>query len=93
MRMTLHERPHVFGAIVLVPFPFTSLTRSKQRPAVVISRERYNRAKPDIVVMAVTSQIRPVLGLGEIIVSDWIGAGLIKPSVVKPVSRPSNKRS
>jgi len=45
-----------FGAIVLVPFPFTDQSASKRRPAVVISKRAYNRARPDIVVMAVTSQ-------------------------------------
>jgi mRNA interferase MazF len=48
--------PYEFGAIVLVPFPFTDQSASKRRPAVVISKRAYNSARPDIVVMAVTSQ-------------------------------------
>jgi mRNA interferase MazF len=35
--------------------------------------------------MAVTSQLRPDLGLGEAWVSQWQAAGLLKPSVVKAV--------
>jgi mRNA interferase MazF len=35
--------------------------------------------------MAVTSQIRPVPSLAEVRVSQWQQAGLLKPSVVKPV--------
>jgi mRNA interferase MazF len=50
--------PFEFGDVVLVPFPFTNQSSSKQRPAVVISNLAYNLARPDAVVMAITSQIR-----------------------------------
>jgi mRNA interferase MazF len=33
--------------VVLVPFPFTDLTRQKARPAVVISSERFNASSAD----------------------------------------------
>jgi mRNA interferase MazF len=74
-----------FGDIVLVAFPFTSQTASKQRPAVVVSSRAYNEAKPDVVVMAITSQLRAGTALGEVWVKEWTAAGLIKPSAVKPV--------
>jgi mRNA interferase MazF len=77
--------PFEFGDVVLVPFPFTSQVASKKRPAVIVSSHAYNRAKPDVVVMAITSQLRPVPGLGEALVSRWQNAGLLKPSAVKPV--------
>jgi mRNA interferase MazF len=35
--------------------------------------------------MAVTSQVRANPGLGEISITHWQAAGLLKPSVVKPV--------
>ncbi|MEF8720154.1 MAG: toxin-antitoxin system, toxin component, MazF family protein [Candidatus Accumulibacter necessarius] len=35
--------------------------------------------------MAITSQVRQPLGFGEALVADWQVAGLIKPSVLKPV--------
>lgn len=35
--------------------------------------------------MAITSQIHHPLALGEAMVADWQAAGLIKPSVLKPV--------
>jgi mRNA interferase MazF len=76
--------PFDFGDVVLVPFPFTSQTVSKKRPAVVVSKRHYNAGKPDVVVMAVTSQPRSG-GLGETVVGDWRAANLLKPSVVKPV--------
>ena len=74
--------PFDFGDIVLVPFPFTSQTVSKKRPAVVVSSTEYNAAKPDIVVMAVTSQLRASASLGEVWIQDWSAAGLLKPSAI-----------
>jgi mRNA interferase MazF len=74
-----------FGTVVLVPFPFTDQSASKRRPAVIVSNRAYNVARPDVVVMAVTSQVRPTLAVGEVWVSAWQQAGLLKPSAVKPV--------
>jgi mRNA interferase MazF len=74
-----------FGDVVLVPFPFTNQAASKKRPAVIVSSEAYNRAKPDAMVMAITSQLRPSPALGEVWIGQWQAAGLIKPSSVKPV--------
>jgi mRNA interferase MazF len=62
--------PYEFGAIVLVPFPFTDQSASKRRPAVVVSNRAYNARRLDVVVMAVIG---------------WQSAGLLKPSAVKPV--------
>ena len=53
--------PLEFGQVVLVPFPFTNQTVSKQRPAVVVSSRAYGWLR------------------------QWQGAGLLKPSAVKPV--------
>jgi mRNA-degrading endonuclease toxin of MazEF toxin-antitoxin module len=77
--------PFEFGDVVLVPFPFTSQTASKKRPAIVASNRSYNAAKPDVVVMAVTSQLRASAALGEVWVQEWKAAGLLKPSAIKPI--------
>ena len=77
--------PYDFGDVVLVPFPFTNQTASKKRPAVIVSNRDYNDAKPDVVVMPITSQIRSSPALGEVWVSRWQEAGLLKPSAVRPV--------
>lgn len=74
-----------FGDIVLVPFPFTDQSAAKQRPAVVVSSEAYQQTTPDVILMAVTSQVRTIAGLGEVVVQDWQAAGLLKPSIIKPV--------
>jgi mRNA interferase MazF len=77
--------PFEFGDVVLVPFPFTSQTAAKKRPAVVVSNRAYNTTKPDVVVMAIISQLRSAPSLGEAWVGQWQAAGLLKPSAIKPV--------
>jgi mRNA interferase MazF len=74
-----------FGTVILVPFPFTDQSTTKKRPAVVISSERYHRERPDVILMAITSQTRPLPTVGEVAVVDWSAAGLLKPSVIKPL--------
>jgi mRNA interferase MazF len=74
-----------FGDLVLVGFPFTNLQAVKKRPAVVISRNSYQQNRPDLILMAVTSQIRQPLATGEFILEDWQAVGLAKPSVLKPL--------
>ncbi len=74
-----------YGDIVLVPFPFTDQSTTKKRPAVVISSKAYNTERPDLIIMAVTSQIKPASVVGEVIIQEWRAAGLLKPSAIKPV--------
>lgn len=74
-----------FGDVVLVNFPFTNLQASKKRPAVIISNTSYQQNRPDVILMAITSQIRQPLSFGECLVHDWQQAGLLKPSVLKPL--------
>ncbi len=74
-----------FGDVLLVPCPFTDPSGAKKRPAVVVSSSTYNTSRRDIVIMAITRQVREPLGFGEAMVADWQSAGLIKVSVLKPV--------
>jgi mRNA interferase MazF len=74
-----------FGDVLLVPFPFADQSGIKKRPAVVVSSSGYNANRRDVLIMAITSQVRVPLGFGEAMVADWQAAGLIKPSVFKPV--------
>lgn len=75
-----------FGDIVLVPFPFTDQTTTKKRPAVVISSENYNQHHLDLIVMAITSQQQATILPDHLVVADWQGASLLKPSVIKPIA-------
>jgi mRNA interferase MazF len=81
--MTYDDTGLNFGDIVLIPFPFTNQSAAKRRPAVVISAAHYNVVRPDVILMAVTSQLHA--GDFEIGIANWEAAGLVKPSAVKPI--------
>ncbi len=55
-----------FADVVRVPFPFTNQSTTKKRPAVVVSSAAYNEQRPDIILMAITSQFRPTNTVGEV---------------------------
>lgn len=74
-----------FGDVLLVPFPFTDQTGSKKRPAAVISSARYQRERPDLILMPITSQNPGSSRFGDVPVSDTHAAGLLLPGVIKPV--------
>lgn len=74
-----------FGDIILVPFPFTDQTSVKKRPAVIINSDAYKQEHPDLIVMAITSQRYIASTVGDVIVTYWNEAGLLKPSVTKPI--------
>jgi mRNA interferase MazF len=65
--------------IVLVHYPFTDLSATKVRPAVVVHAAH---ASMDYIVVLLTSQIAS-LAAGEFALSDWRGAGLHIPTAVK----------
>ncbi|MCA3148355.1 MAG: type II toxin-antitoxin system PemK/MazF family toxin [Burkholderiales bacterium] len=59
-----------FGDVVLVPFPFTDQSGIKKRPAVVVSSNNYNVSRRDLLIMAITSQVRQPLGFAEALILD-----------------------
>lgn len=74
-----------FGDVVLVPFPFTDQSGSKRRPAVVVSSDAYAQHRRDLIIMAVTSQVSNARAFAEVTIREWRTAGLLKPSMTKPV--------
>ena len=42
-------------------------------------------ARQDVVIMAMTSQLRPQRDFGEVRIEDWPSAKLLKPPAIKPV--------
>ena len=74
-----------FGDVVLVPFPFADQSGVKKRPAVIVSSMAYHAQRRDLVIMAITGQIRPHPAFAEFTLAEWKKAGLLVPSAVKPI--------
>lgn len=72
------------GEIVLILFPFTNLTATKTRPAVIVSGELYHRHRSELLMAYVSSQMAKVNPLLDYSLADWKIAGLPKPSFVRP---------
>lgn len=45
------------GDVVLIRFPFTDLSSTKVRPALIISNENYNTHQEDVILLLITSNI------------------------------------
>ena len=71
--------------MVLVAFPFTDLTTSKMRPALVISSNSFHRSGLDVILAGITSQTGKSTRSSDILLSieDQNRAGLQKTSWVR----------
>lgn len=45
------------GDVILISYPFTDLSATKVRPALVISSEEYNQREDDVIVLPITHNI------------------------------------
>jgi len=77
--------PYSQGDIVLVPFPFTDLSTTKRRPALIVSPTWFHKASEDAILAAITSQIPNRLTKYEILLEqdDLHKGTLPKRSLVK----------
>jgi len=73
------------GDVVLVPFPFSDLSTTKVRPAVVVSGSLYHTMEPDLILAAITSKMAMATGPLDYVLGDWQAANLRYPSALKPV--------
>jgi mRNA-degrading endonuclease toxin of MazEF toxin-antitoxin module len=80
--MTVYNR----GDVVLVGFVFADESGRKLRPAIVVSSAAYNRARQEVIVAAVTSDVRRRL-FGDYLIANWKEAGLLFPSVATAILR------
>jgi mRNA interferase MazF len=65
--------------IILVRYPFSDLSSSKVRPAVVVSAPHVSQ---DLLITPLTSKIEALLA-GEFVLADWSAAGLNTATAVK----------
>lgn len=65
--------------IVLVRYPFSDLTNSKVRPAVVVNTAHVSK---DLFIVALTSKTQSLMS-GEFVLSDWQNVGLNVATAVK----------
>lgn len=80
--MTAYNR----GDVVLVGFVFSEESGRKLRPAIVISSPAYHRARQEVIVAAITSNVGRRL-YGDQPIADWKTAGLLFPSVATGILR------
>jgi mRNA interferase MazF len=80
--MTVYNR----GDVVLVGFVFSDESGRKLRPAIIISSTAYNRARQEVILAAVTSNVRRRL-FGDYLIANWKEAGLLFPSVATAILR------
>lgn len=75
--------PYKQGDILIVPFPFSDLSGTKQRPVLVLSKEEYNATSLDVVTCGITSNLHE-RHYGVIIMQEDIIEGKIpKISIIK----------
>ncbi len=79
------------GDIVLVGFVFSDGSRTKLRPAIVVSSTPYNRGRQEAIVAAVTSNVKRRL-FGDHVIVDWKQAGLLFPSLATGIVRTIKRR-
>ena len=70
------------GDVIAVPYAYSDLSGGKVRPAVIVSSDAYNRARPDVVAAGITTQIATV-GPYDHLLADWATAGLRYPSAMR----------
>lgn len=74
------------GDVVLVGFVFSDESGRKVRPALVITSSAYHRARREVILAAITSNVRRRL-FADHLVADWKAAGLLFPSLVTSIVR------
>ncbi|MBP9664880.1 MAG: type II toxin-antitoxin system PemK/MazF family toxin [Pyrinomonadaceae bacterium] len=62
---------------------FEGVQGIKPRPAIVISTDFYHAERPDTLLALVTTRIDKAVAATDVILHDWVEAGLDRPSAVR----------
>ncbi len=65
--------------MILVRYPFSNLSGSKVRPAIVVNAPHSSQ---DVIIVPLTSRVSALLA-GEFVLADWKASGLNVPSAAK----------
>lgn len=68
--------------VVELPFPFSDLSASKKRKALVISSKQFNETSGAVTVVMITSRANSDWP-GDVELNDWGKAGLKKPCYIR----------
>jgi mRNA interferase MazF len=79
IQKTIYMSSYSRDEVVLIRYPFSDLSGSKVRPAVIASAPH---PSVDVLIVPLTSKITPLL-VGEFVLKDWSQSGLNVPSAVK----------
>ena len=72
-------RSYSKNEVILVRYPFSDLSGSKVRPAIVVNAPHVSQ---DVMIVPLTSKVSPLLA-GEFVLADWKAAGLNVASAAK----------
>ncbi len=75
-----------YGDVILVKFTFSEGGDAKLRPALVLSIEDYHNSRQELIMAAITSNVKRQL-LGDTKLSGWKSAGLLHASLVTGIIR------
>ncbi len=81
MKRITYTMTYSKGNVILLPYPFTDLSTTKVRPAVVVSSDQQDRYV-DVFVTPITSRLTNLLA-GEFVLEAWQAVGLNVPSAIK----------
>ncbi|TMA69025.1 MAG: type II toxin-antitoxin system PemK/MazF family toxin [Deltaproteobacteria bacterium] len=71
------------GEVALVRFPFTDITTTKKRPALVLARTTRSPRNRLVTLAMITSQVEALRLEGDVLLANWKAAGLLHPSLLR----------
>ena len=61
---------------------YSPISPSPNRPALIVSSSDYHGSRREVIIAAITSQVRQPPLFGDHVIENWQACGLLKPSVI-----------